>query len=51
MSKLSVFSFCGSPRQDSVTQKAVVKLVDMLKSDLPILHTYMETPRSTRIKG
>ena len=23
----------------------------MLKSDLPILHTYMETPRSTRIKG
>lgn len=51
MSKLSVFSFCGSPRQDSVTQKAVVKLIDMLKSDLPILHTYMETPRSTRIKG
>lgn len=41
MSKLSVFSFCGSPRQDSVTQKAVVKLVDMLKSDLPILHTYI----------
>ena len=51
MSKLSVFSFCGSPRQDSVTQKAVVTLVDLLKSDLPILHTYMETPRSTRIKG
>lgn len=42
--KISEVAALGQKFQLEITETSI-------RSDLPILHTYMETPRSTRIKG